>query len=104
MIGARQESRAGGRAQRRSVVVREDLSVGGQGVEVRSPDLPAERAQVGIAEIVRKDHQDVGPTLGTAVALVVTALRQALLGIDVHVCRSRAAGQGRQREPRHSAE
>ncbi|MNP01090.1 hypothetical protein D3C76_928930 [compost metagenome] len=59
VVGAGEQHRAGWRAGRRGVEVGQAQAGVGQGVEVRGADLAAEGADVGEAEVVGDDHQEV---------------------------------------------
>ena len=60
-VDAGQQRGSRGRAARVRVEVREAHAVLGQRVEVRGPDLAAERAHVGVPEVVAEDDDDVRP-------------------------------------------
>ncbi len=62
MIRARDQHRAGDGADRARVVIGQDAPVGDQIVQVGRVDLTAQRVDVGIAEIIGHDVQDVGLT------------------------------------------
>ena len=61
VVGAGDQHRAGDGADRAGVVVGQDAAARGQGVEVRRRDLSSVGADVGIAEVVGHDEQQVGP-------------------------------------------
>ena len=63
-IVARQQSTARRPAAGRVVKLREAKSVAGQLIEMRRGDLAAVAPQVGIAEIVRQNEDDVRPFRG----------------------------------------
>ena len=60
VIAPRQQTRAGGRAQRRHVKVGIAQAIGRQAVEGGRLDVRAIAAELGIADIVQDDHDDVG--------------------------------------------
>ena len=64
VVAAGEEGRPGGRAQRGDVEAVERGSAGGQGVQVRCPDVGAEGPQVAEAGVVEHDGDDVGRALG----------------------------------------
>ena len=60
-IDAAEQHRARGRAARVRVEIREAHALAGERIEVRRPDLAAERAHVSEAHVVGKDDDDVRP-------------------------------------------
>ena len=60
VVGAGEQHRAGRRAGRGGVEVGQAQAGDGQGVEVRRGDLAAEGADIGEAQVVGDDHQEVG--------------------------------------------
>ena len=61
VVVAAQQHGSGGRAEGRRVELGEQQPGVREGVDVRGPDIAAVCAQIGVAQVVGDDEQDVGP-------------------------------------------